>query len=205
MPGRFKKKMGKANLALKLAKKALRQNKPELKLMTRSLTQTPDDSTGALTILTNIIQGDRMRDRDGRNIQIKSIQVEGLVVASLTVPETLVRIMVCKMIDVDEQIPTINEVLDTVDIISLRNLNRQPNFKVLADRRFNLSSGTREKTFFKIRKSFKNLKQQYVINESGASFQEMERNALFILSISDQAVIDAPLITFEARTRFTDV
>ena len=144
MPGRFKKKMGKANLALKLAKKALRQNKPELKLMTRSLTQTPDDSTGALTILTNIIQGDRMRDRDGRNIQIKSIQVEGLVVASLTVPETLVRIMVCKMIDVDEQIPTINEVLDTVDIISLRNLNRQPNFKVLADRRFNLSSGTRE-------------------------------------------------------------
>lgn len=204
---RSTKSMGKASLALKIAKKALRVNKPELKAISNLFQLEPQVGLGTISNLAAVTQGDGFVNRDGRNVSLKSIHLRGNILQNVTSSATLVRILLVKFKDVDQQIPTISEVLNTVSTISQRNLDRQNDMVVLSDRTYSLSDGSKPQIFWNLRKSFgvNGLKQQYVIGSTGGAFTNIETNAIFIITLSDSPLGDQPQINFTSRIRFTDV
>lgn len=93
------------------------------------------DTTAQITCLTNMAQGDTNITRDGNTVALKSLQIEGYVNFDTAVPYESVRIMLIRDNDnLGGTAPTVTDVLESSNVMALRNKNTPKRFTVLMDR-----------------------------------------------------------------------
>lgn len=136
---RKKKRMTKADMAYRMASKALRSMNVEYKTNDYYLNAGITSDTLTITQLTNIQQGTTNKTREGNQIKVVRITISGLVVLSYTnVDYDYVRFMLVYDKQTNGAIYTAADLLATEAPEGLRNLDNVRRFHVLKDIRLEL-------------------------------------------------------------------
>lgn len=192
-----------ANKALHLAKYAVRNLNVEYKICQQSATSSTLGTTGIVSNLASIALGDSASDREGRQIEIKSLTLRGVIQMNTSATTTRIRVLICITKNNNNGTPAGTDVLNTTTVNSLRNLDNTKNIKVLYDKWFIVSQNTLEAKQFQINRKFRGIKQRYTLGNTGGAFSDTEWNALYLIAFSDEAT-NQPTISFNSRLRYID-
>lgn len=192
------------NLASKALNTALSIKKlvnVEYKYTDRSFNHTPGN-TGLVSMITNIAQGSDATERNGISILGKSIYIRGeAVINPASTTGSKARIIV--FIDKNNQgaMPTVAEVLETVNINSALNMANGKRFWVLCDKQMDLNpAGNNQHSYMKYKKL--NIHLRY--SGTGSAVTNLRDNNIFFLTISDQAAGNSPTISCYSRFKYID-
>lgn len=190
-----------ANKALRLARYAVSNLNVEYKFY------DTDDSvslgtSGTIYNLAPIPQGDGSSSRDGRSIKLKSLFIKGSLQLNPSATTSRVRIMVVMKINNGLSAPVATDVLDTVLMNSLRNLDNTDNIKVLYDKRFIIDSNRQSELYWQFYKKL-NHRQQYQIGATAGVATVLERFGFYLIAFSDEAT-NTPTMLYTSRVRFID-
>lgn len=161
-----------------------------------------DIGTSALVYPLNTVPaGDDYTARDGRQIRIKSLQIN----ADLNQPSGYTGAhFIRAILFIDKQgldIPTFGDLLTTTPyLVAPRNLNNRRRYVILRDWRITLNPDHPNRVI----KYFKRLDMKTLFDGSGAVYNDVASNQIWILLISNQATPNAPNISGFARIRFLD-
>lgn len=170
------------------------------------VTSTTIDTTGSITALNYINQGDGTETRDGSMFRMKSLEFRYLMNLddNLTVPVS------CRMIifldtDPDGSTPTLASLLDdtTNPHLSPRNLDNRSRYVIYKDQMLTLNPNGLERITKKI---FMPLDLKVLITGATASAANVKKNGLYVLFLSSQAsgATYKPAYLFNARIRYID-
>ncbi len=169
----------------------------------------PVNGTGVVTLATGIAEGDGETERDGEQIYIKSIELRGEIVgnANNTV-DTLARLIVFRAnSNINGVLPNVTEILESDDVLSLRqNLNRG-DFTTLFDRTFIIKVPTttadQHSVVFHKYIRFANPK---ICNYdlTTAVIGACEKGHLFVMRITDRPDTSEPVWNINARVSYVD-
>ncbi|UOF79238.1 capsid protein [Circoviridae sp.] len=106
---------------------------------------TAISSTGALTHLTSIAQGNDVGDRGGNSVKLTSLFMRGDLTINASATISAVRIMV--FIWNDNTAPVATDLLDADNVNSNRNLEKSDKIRVICDKRYNLIVSTEKRSF----------------------------------------------------------
>lgn len=195
-----------AKSAYTMAKKALSFLNPEFKFLDTVVTATAVSTTAVITQLTNLAQGDTDITRDGAQIRISAIRVNGFVVIEPTSVTTMFRLMLVLDNQTNGAIYTSAQLLadDTAGdaIASPLNLDNKFRFRILWDQVINLVAGAENSIeHFSYFKMMPNLKIRYSAN--AGDITDLASKSLSLFMISNDAVT-TPSTTFNVRVRFLD-
>ena len=189
--------------AMEIADKAYRGMKylksvvnVEKKIQDTSISTSPT-SSGYVTPLTQILQGDGINNRDGNSVKVTYLGLRGNFTANDA--HTLTRMIVFRdNQQIGDTTPSVSDVLQSADPNSFLNQNTLGRFKVLLDRRYqNTDAGNNKGIAFK-----HDLSLQHHVRYNGAAATDVQKGGLYILLVSDDAV--GPNIAIECRVRFVD-
>lgn len=189
------------NKGVYLAKKALSMLNVEYKHIDTTVSVSPTTS-GAITQLSVIAQGDTEGTRDGRSVKLKSLSGRLSFTLDSMATETRLRCIIFKKINVNLIAPVVADILTNVNIQGLRNLNNTKNIKIYYDKTFDMNTNERKekgmKCFFKL-----NSKQIYETANAGGDATDLERNGIYMMTLSDEAM-NAPTVSGYFRLRYID-
>jgi hypothetical protein len=166
----------------------------EKKHYDKNLAQAPD-TTGGLSHLTSIPQGDDYDEREGRSVRLKSMFVRGDVLMHASATSTICRVIWFQWND--DTAPTVTDILENANVHSPLNLDKSTKSRILRDRTFNLTTDSPQK-----------MCKLYVRRNNHCKFDgitgaDYERGSLWVMYISDQAT-NTPTVTLRHRTRYID-
>lgn len=195
-------KKGNAKLAQRVKKLEDNVGKPEFKVID-SVGSTAVSTTGTLTLLNGLAEGDSATTRDGRQVLFKSIQmyVRGTLNGSAT--NTTIRSIIFLDRQPNEAAPTMAALLATTvagGVDAFRNLDNRKRFVILHDSRMVVSTDFPEK----VHEHYKKMKlvTQYDSGNAG-TIADITSNSLYMLQVSDEAT-NTPTQIFNVRLRFID-
>jgi len=105
----------------------------ELNFVDTTFTAAPCDTTGSVTLLNGMTQGASASQRNGRQIQMKSLQITGLMSAGSTGTLAYGRCAVVLDLQANAALAAITDVYDAITTTTLRNISNMPRFRVLYD------------------------------------------------------------------------
>lgn len=155
-------------------------------------------STGSVTLINQVAQGDDITTRTGSSILCKYIVVKYSIVMSAAATATTVRIGV--VIDNNNQgtAPAFSDIWETGDMTSFKTINNQKRFVMLRDQTFDMSiNGQQNYTGT----WYIPINQHLRYNGTGAS--QVLSPSLWMTLDSTEAT-NAPALTIRARTAFYD-
>ncbi len=193
MSNRFRKRRRFAPKTMEAKMKALsrkvtmvaRQSKPELKTdYIAAHTITPNDS-GEIEQLSLVAQGASQSQRTGLDIMAQEIHLRGSWISIIASVHCRVIMFVDTRQEIDSK-STVAEVLEEVNTFSAMNTVRGKRYRVLFDSFFHLfapslSVGPQIK-IFNVKK-----KLNFRISFNGTLATDVEKNNIWLLTISDQA------------------
>lgn len=152
-----------------------------------------------------ISAGDDIFQRGGRQVRIKSLQMEGYF-TNITAANTHLRLLCVIAKDWNNAASlAIGDLLDAstgAPIVSQqRNLNNRKNYVILRDFHFTLNSLDRTNRRFKC---YIPLDMKVVYSSTGALNTAVESNMLMCILVSDQAGASSPGVVLNNRVRFID-
>lgn len=160
-------------------------------------------TTGTITALNYIAQGDGSEGRDGNMFRMKSIELRyQLAMDTLEEQQTGgVRCMIFLDTDPNGSGPTLATLLDQVSnpMISPRNLDNRSRYVILYDRIHQLNPNGVESL---VRKYYKKVDYKVLFAGATASNSTIKKNGLYILFVSDQTNVVQQ--TFNCRIRYID-
>lgn len=167
-------------------------------------TASTTSSTAGNTILLNGLQkGDDFQNRDGRQVRIKSVQVQLRVTMAAAATTTCFRYFIL----LDKQPNTtgfaMSDVLDTAvagGVDAFRQLSNRKRFVILKQQRLVLDSDDPSRVIQFYKKL--DLKTIYDDSDTGA-IADVTTNALYLYMMSDQGA-NVPTVIYNARLRFID-
>lgn len=199
----------------KLATRGWVNNNTELKYVDTALTALGVNTTGSISALNLIAQGDESNTRDGRQVCCKSIHVQGFVrTEDQTTEGQLARLMLVW----DSQpnsgvIATIALILTSATAVAHTNLDNRERFTVLRDLRFPLGQvsdvatqayavgpGVHDVNVFL---DLKGVKTTY--SGTTATIGVVATGALLWVQIGTAAAGSACTFSGQSRLRFTDM
>lgn len=157
-------------------------------------------STGAITSLTNIGEGNDYNQRDGNSILCQSVGLRAVCKINPSATTTWVRCMIFADNDQRGVDPAVTDILETASYISPLNHVVGKRFKVLYDKVMSLSINGTEARNFKVWIPY-NRHVKYT-STAGADASAYEGN-LFLLLISNEPT-NTPVVSWYHRLRYTD-
>lgn len=190
---------GKAWSGVKYLKKLV--NVERKKYDTEVVATSVNNSTGSVTALTTIAQGDNDGERGGLSIKPQSLLIRGTLLCSASASGTMVRIMVVRdneqVADTD---PSINNILDgNITVTALAPLNNLTvgRYTMLYDKLMVLDPQRPFKSF----EIFKELSGH--IRYNGTASSDIQKHGMYVCVISNEAT-NYPTLNFAARLSYTD-
>lgn len=198
------KKKGQMSLALKaykMAKKNASEIDPEYKTIDLSSTANIG-TTAVIAILNSCTPGDGYAQRDGRQIRIKSLQLQmNMIQNASATTDTQFRIIVFIARQPHALLPVVADLLTVTNVYSPRNLDGRKEYIILYDKVITLSQNAYEKKLVKI---YKKLDMKTVFNgNSSGGFSDVETNGLYLLKFSTDNT-NQPQLSYNSRVRFLD-
>lgn len=200
------------NLLMKLKKNIYQHEK---KFIDRNLTSTLYSLSGAstITLLNGILQGTDETARIGRQLNMKSIFIRGVVnVAQTTVGQGAIRTIIV----LDQEVPqvmssgvtmSITDFLVADGVYTPNNLNNRKRFKVIMDEVVPLSGVTistgnpNTQVIYNYKKV--DITCEFNSNDNG-DITDFTKNALYLVTVQDGLFTTAPAVSLYTRIRFTD-
>lgn len=169
----------------------------EWKYHNQSATLNP--STGTVTHLSNIGQGDDNDLRSGRSILLKSVYLQAVNVINASAANTTTRVIIFVDHDAGGVSPTVTDVLQTASIISARNLDTDlGRFTILMDKCINLSdNGNRQITIKKY------IPMNIHIKYDGTASTDFSKNNIWMITLSSEPT-NTPEFSYNLRLRYID-
>lgn len=167
-----------------------------------STSSTTYGTTPTFYTLNAVALGDDYNNRDGRQIRIKSCQLNMDFLANPTATtDTQIRCILFLAKSPEGATPTFTDVFDSANLYSQRNLTNRKEFVILFDKIITLSPESVDKKFFKY---YKKMNFKTIYNSTAtATVAAVESNGLFLCMFSGDAV-NPPTINFTHRCRFID-
>lgn len=204
MPKQRNRKRGYLNTAQKALKVAL-MTKQLLNVEHKHIDTAPSsltcDTTGGVVALHGCSEGSTSFERNGLSIRTKSIamHLKFIINAASTTPQT-VRIFLFKDKQPNGTTPSITDVLESVETVSLMNNENTTRFTVLRNWVVDLSPNGKEihsESFYKKL----NYVTKYIGSTSAAT--DIGYNALYLGYMSTEAA-NKPTVRYSARIRYID-
>lgn len=178
--------------------KALKYLNVEKKYNDVTVSSNPS-SSGALSTLAGVGQGDTASDREGISVKWTSIHMQCSLIMHNSATHTIVRMMILIDKQPNGSLASITDVLESADINSFNNKNNAYRFKTLMNRKYTLNSEYPEKSAKFNRKL--SLHTRYT--GSASSVSAINSNNIIFLIVSDEAT-NTPSVNLEFRLRFVD-
>lgn len=157
------------------------------------------NSSGSITHLTGVGQGDDKNHRTGRSILARSLYMNMQIDANAAATFTHARIIVfMDTQQIADTNPTITDVLNSAHYLSLLNPNSGGRFKVLKNWQITLDASTRNS--ITLTKYFK-LYNHVLYN--GSNGADIQKNGIYVLLISNQ-VTNTPAMEYNFNLGFHD-
>lgn len=158
-------------------------------------------SSGVLNCLNLIAQGDAEENRSGDSIMMKMIHVNFKININASASHTNIRVMLFLFLQPQGATPTVTFPLQTTSNISCYNNDNAGLYTILYDKTFQVSiTGNQE-----ISKGF--TRKFYQLHEtfdgSTAAVGDIQRNALWLLAISDEGT-NVPTMIWRSELLFVD-
>lgn len=190
-----------------------RRSSPELKYNDIAVAAYAADTTGSITCLNLTAVGDDNTTRDGRQINNKSIHVQGLLTPNDSVAgPNWARLMLLWDTQPNGALPAVTDILTAATSTANTNLNNRQRFIILRD--IKLAQGINDNT---ATMAYSNGNNTYTVDTfiplgglkttySGttAAITSVSSNALLMLTIGSQAAGSAGTFGVTTRLRFTD-
>lgn len=164
------------------------------------------DTTGAVTLLNGCVQGDDIANREGRQINVRSMEIKMLNTATAaTGVDQLQRVLIVLDKQANGATPAITDILTANNINAPRNLNNSKRFKILVDKRMQLNAAG-ESGSTRLWKKYKKMyiPVQYNNGNAGTS-ADITTNALYMVSLGNIAAgVTAGIVQGYCRLRFTE-
>lgn len=175
----------------------------EFKYLDTSMTLTPN-TTGSISYLNLVPQGDGINSRDGAQFRNKSVELRFTLVNSATLSSfSNHRIIFGIHKNVNSTTLTPADVLQNLTPTSPRNYDNQKNVIVLKEWiESSVQGQENHSTIYKYHTDL-DLITRYQSTATAAALTGMEQGGLFIMTIGDQAT-NTPTFQATARIRFVD-
>ncbi len=157
-------------------------------------------TSGAITLLSGIGQGDTSLSRDGLQVQPRNLQFKIRLVMSATATATQVRFLIFKDTENLGTLPLIGDLLEADTTMDFTEHDTRPRFKIMRDINFNLSINGDRITFLK---GFIKLKGKCWFEGTDATQASVGKNSLYVYLVSNEAT-NTPTHTCRFRMRFND-
>lgn len=186
----------------KFLKSVINVEKKYIELQTTSVAPT---SSGIVTYLSGLAQGDDQQTRDGISIKAKYINLRMSALVNASATATIARIIL--FVDNDNQgaLPAVGDLLDQANVNSQLNQFNGRRFTVLYDRQLQLNQ-VDMKTWLPDpdgKGVYRKLNMHIKYRGSAAAITSAGENAVFLLTISNE-ISNVPSISFSSRIRFID-
>lgn len=187
------------NLTVKDVKKII-----EKKEERKALESGPNggfDTTETVIYLTCISGGDLRTNRIGNNVNIKTIQLKGIIVFDPSVTTEIIRMVLVRMKKPVTSNIAWTDIFNTLDVNTLTKYDNKGHFKLLLDKTYTM---TADKTVIPINKYIK-LKNGYVrYIGSSNNISDADSGALFLMVLSNTAGASSTS-SYNIKTRLTFV
>lgn len=189
----------------KVTKPYVPRLKSEWKSIDATISQV-QDTTGAVTLINGCAQGDDINNREGRQIQMRSVELKLLTqgTAATGIDQTHRILLVLDKMP-SGAAPVITDILANADVNGMRNLNNRKRFKIIMDKRITINA-TGEAGTHKVIKKYKpfNWLVQFNANNNN-TITAIQNNAVFLVTIGSVAAgATAGSTTGYSRIRFTE-
>lgn len=182
-----------AHKALRLARAA---NKIELKYHdTTGISVTPDTSTGSVTHLSSVAQGDGSQERIGLAISPTSVELRLNFSKHASATATTIRLVIYQY--VLGASTAITDYFSSPAVTNFKANLRQYDTRTLKDMTINLNTDRPEVTRF-IR-----VRMRGIIGYDGSAGADSQKNGLYLIMLSDEAT-NTPTVTGQARLFYKD-
>lgn len=185
----------------------------EKKLIDTAAANYAADTTGTITLLNGVAQGDDYTNRQGRQFLMTSVQLRGIIAPTdTTTGSTLVRVLVVYDAATNGAAPTITDILAASTSQAFNNLNNRDRFHVVIDETHAIGglnntatqAYSMSPTVAQIER-YERLPNVQVTNQgTGNTVASIQKGALWLVTIGDQAAASGATVSLAARVRFTD-
>lgn len=198
-------------LSQKLAKleKQVRINADEWKMVENTAASTAI-VTATLQLLNGLVPGDSINQREGRQVQIQSIQMKFRGENDVTSAGVDTRSTLRFIIAIDKQAnaaaPAAADILDLSSssaVDAMRNLNNRKRFKILMDRRYAISSAGPANFVDEFYIKRANLCDTVFNAGTAGTIADITSGSIYLLYCSDTN-ITPPTVIAQTRLRFTE-
>lgn len=178
-----------------------------------ALAQYAADSTGTITLLNGIAEGDDNTQRNGRKAKMLSCQINGSGqnVAGNTVPQKIRFLLVWDNAP-NGAAPTISQILTTVNSESFPLVDNEDRFTILRDMKIVLGPNVTTATQTYIDMSiapldfYRKINSDTKFNGTGATIASIQNGALWGVTVGNNvAGVNAANFQYTSRVRFTDI
>lgn len=164
------------------------------------------DTTGAVTLLDGCARGSDINERVGREILLRSVELKMVAKATATTgTDQTGRVLLIYDRQCNGVAPGITDILDSINVVAMKNLDNRKRFKILMDWCVDLSAAgqngsERSKTFYR------KLRHPVSYNSGTAgSVADIISGGLFLITLgSNVAGTTAGSLNVSTRVRYTD-
>lgn len=158
-------------------------------------------STGAVTLLTPIAEGDDYSQRNGRSVKAKRINFRGMLKHDSGGDACqFVRIMIVNDLHQDGTIPAVTDILNSADYNSFREISDADRFRVLFDKTVTVTANNEGKVI----RFNKDLNHKVEFINTTAAQASMGGGTLYLLLIGSQITSNYPTLDWITRFRYID-
>lgn len=170
------------------------------------------NTTGTIGLVATIPQGAAQTQRIGRKIQLKSIQIRGVVGSDSTTTTASGSLFIVYDKRPDGTLPAITDILVSISSLSMTNSTNVGRFQIVKRMNWsftgnNAGAGQQtDKTYYHVDK-FVKISKRMVFKAAGTgAIGDIEQGALYYVSVGDTAAGTADgKGTIHFRTRFWDI
>lgn len=173
----------------------------------QAVINTTLDSTGSVTLLSGIAQGDDTGNRTGNSVLLKTLYLQ-MVAYRAAANATQVnygRIIIVKDLENTGTAPTVADFFQNTGanmIIEPLNVDHTPRYQVLKDIRLTL---LKTQTDGKILTCFKKFGSSTHLKFTGPNIGDVYKNAIYLIAVGDQASgSNPPVLTVNTRLGYYD-
>lgn len=184
---------------------------PELKVIDTAQAVYPCDTTGSVTLVNGIAIGDDFNNRDGRQITLKSVLIQGFVgPTDASTGVNLARVMLVWDSQPNASLAAIADIFNAATATSPLNLTNRDRFRVVMDKWFahgpfdtTATMAVADRTV-SLCKKYKKLNNTVTFGNTGATIASIQTGALLLVTIGTNAVNAGASLTCSVRVRFTE-
>lgn len=166
------------------------------------------DTTSAVQLLNGIARGDEINERTGREVMMRSIQLNVLFKSTIaTGVDQQQRLLIVYDRQTNATACTMAQVVSAVSLLSPRNLENRRRFKILFDELVVISQTVAaEEGNQKIKRFYRRLRHPVTFNSGDAgTVADITTGSLYAIAYGSEAAgVTAGTITINSRIRYQD-